>query len=95
MNQFLDKLAKLIDVKSICTFIVVIGLIVFTNSGKIDGDKFYQIVTMIITFYFGSKVGEAQASAGNTLTIETPVQVTTQKPNILSEITESSSNLGG
>lgn len=75
-----EQFAKLIDVKSIITFIVIIGLVVFTQEGFIEGDKFFQIVTVIVTFYFGTQNGKAQAAASQTITVEqTPLQITTKK----------------
>lgn len=57
----LNRLAKLIDVKSIMTLSLTGAFIFLVGGGQIDGDKFMAIYTMIVGFYFGvqtSKAGE-------------------------------------
>ena len=72
-----SQIAKLIDVKSIITFIVILGLVAFTQQGMIEGDKFFQIVTVIVTFYFGTQTGKATAEKSNTISVETkPTNIT-------------------
>lgn len=61
MNEFITRLCKLIDVKSIMTLSLTIGFLVLVAYGMIDGDKFMTIYTMIVGFYFGvqsSKIKE-------------------------------------
>lgn len=56
-----EKLAKLIDVKSIMTLALTCGFIAMTFAGEITGDQFLTIFTMIVGFYFGTqaqKVGK-------------------------------------
>ncbi len=48
-----EKLAKLIDVKSIMTLTLTIAFVVLVGKGMVDGDKFMAIYTMIVGFYFG------------------------------------------
>ena len=50
-----DKLAKLIDVKSIMTLALTGGFIGRTCAGEITGDQFLTIFTMIVGFYFGTQ----------------------------------------
>lgn len=50
-----DKLAKLIDVKSIMTLALTGGFIGLTCAGGITGDQFLTIFTMIVGFYFGTQ----------------------------------------
>ena len=50
-----EKLAKLIDLKSIVTIIITIALVYGFISGKINAEQFMTIATMIFTFYFASK----------------------------------------
>lgn len=53
-----DKFLKLISVKTIIT-LVATGLFVYTTvKGITDGEFFKTIYTMIISFYFGMKLGE-------------------------------------
>ena len=50
-----EKLAKLIDLKSIVTIIITIALVYGFIVGKINAEQFMTIATMIFTFYFASK----------------------------------------
>ena len=50
-----EKLAKLIDVKSIMTLALTAGVIVLTCYGEITGEQFLTIFTMIVGFYFGTQ----------------------------------------
>lgn len=58
----LNKIAKLIDVKSLITFDIV-GVISYLGvTGQIPAEKFYELALIIISFYFGTKIkkeGEA------------------------------------
>jgi hypothetical protein len=53
MNSVIEKLTKLIDVKSIMTLTLTIAFVAMVCQGMIDGDKFMAIYTMIVGFYFG------------------------------------------
>lgn len=50
-----EKIAKLIDLKSIVTLIVTIILSVGFMQGKIKQDQYMMIATMVFTFYFSKK----------------------------------------
>lgn len=50
-----EKLAKLIDVKSIMTLALTGGFIGLTCAGEITGEQFLTIFTMIVGFYFGTQ----------------------------------------
>lgn len=50
-----EKLAKLIDVKSIMTLALTGGFIALTCAGEITGEQFLTIFTMIVGFYFGTQ----------------------------------------
>lgn len=50
-----EKIAKLIDLKSIVTIIITGALIYGFVVGKINSEQFMTIATMIFTFYFASK----------------------------------------
>lgn len=51
-----EKIAKLIDLKSIVTIIITGTLIYGFVVGKINSEQFMTIATMIFTFYFASKI---------------------------------------
>lgn len=50
-----DRIAKLIDLKSIITIIITIGLIYGFIVNKINSQEFLTIATMVFTFYFAKK----------------------------------------
>lgn len=50
-----EKIAKLIDLKSIVTIIITGALIYGFVVEKINSEQFMTIATMIFTFYFASK----------------------------------------
>lgn len=50
-----EKLAKLIDVKSIMTLALTAGFVALTCIGEITGEQFLTIFTMIVGFYFGTQ----------------------------------------
>lgn len=50
-----ERLAKLIDLKSIITLALTTALIWGFIVGKVDGKEFLVYVTMVLTFYFAKK----------------------------------------
>lgn len=50
-----ERIAKLIDLKSIITIIVTCALVYGFVVDKIDSENFMTIITMVFTFYFASK----------------------------------------
>ena len=58
-----EKLAKLINVKSIVT-LVLTGVFAFLAiDGRIEIDNFVDMFQIILIFYFGTQSGKAEASA--------------------------------
>ena len=53
-----EKLAKLIDVKSLMTLALTAGFIGLTCSGEVSGQEYMSIFTMIVGFYFGTQAGK-------------------------------------
>ena len=53
-----EKLAKLIDVKSITTIILVIVFATLSLKGDISADQFLTIFSVVIAFYFGTQVSK-------------------------------------
>ena len=62
-----NKLAKLIDVKSIMTLLLTIVFCVLACTGVISGADFLTIFTVVMAFYFGTQ-SQKQASAAPTYT---------------------------
>ena len=50
-----NRLAKLIDVKSIVTLIMTIVFACLSAKGKVSSDQFITIFTTVIAFYFGTQ----------------------------------------
>lgn len=59
-----DRLAKLIDVKTIVTFAVTALFWYLGATGKIESDKVWEAFLIIVGFYFGSNV-EKHKGDGN------------------------------
>lgn len=58
-----EKLAKLINVKSIVT-LVLTGVFAFLAiDGRFEVDNFVDMFQIILIFYFGTQSGKAEASA--------------------------------
>ena len=51
-----EKIAKLINIKSIITLLTTVIFCVLSATGKISADQFLMIFTTIIAFYFGTQV---------------------------------------
>lgn len=62
-NEVLKKVAKLIDLKSIMTIIMVIALVVGWFADKVTSEQFIPMVMMIMTFYFAKN--DKKGSDGN------------------------------
>ena len=50
-----EKIAKLIDVKSLMTLAMTCGFIVLTCAEQISGQEFLSLFTVVIGFYFGTQ----------------------------------------
>ena len=50
-----ERIAKLIDVKTIVTFAVTGAVIYLGVSGKLDPNKIFEIGMIIVTFFFAKK----------------------------------------
>lgn len=55
MKEIVHKLAELIKVKTIVTFMVVTIFSVLALKGKIQPDNVMIIVSMVVSFYFGTQ----------------------------------------
>lgn len=57
-----EKLAKLVNVKSIITLIICGVFAYLSVIGQIMPDQFLTIFTVIISFYFGSQYGKKEGN---------------------------------
>lgn len=48
-----EKLAKLIDVKSLVTLLMTSVFCILTLKGIVSGEQFITVFTVVISFYFG------------------------------------------
>ena len=55
MKLFWQKLAKLIDVKSIITFALTAAFVYLSIKGEVKPEVFMTIYTVTIGFYFGTQ----------------------------------------
>lgn len=53
-----NKLAKLIDVKSIVTIILTVIFSYLVVTGVVSAEQFITIFTVVISFYFGTQVAK-------------------------------------
>lgn len=65
-----EKLAKLIDVKSLMTLALTAGFIGLTCSGEVSGQEYMSIFTMIVGFYFGTQAEKAQKLGHPEMTVD-------------------------
>ena len=54
-KEFINNLANLIKVKTVVTLVVISIFAVLALRGAIDADKVMIIVSMVVSFYFGTQ----------------------------------------
>ena len=60
MQEILKKFAELLKVKTIVTFAVVAMFSVLALQGRIEADNVMIIVSMVVSFYFGTQHEKTQ-----------------------------------
>lgn len=55
MNKILENLANLIKVKTIVTLVVAAVFAVLALKGSISSDNVMIIISMVVSFYFGTQ----------------------------------------
>ncbi len=55
MKTFTENLAKLINVKTIVTMVIIFVFSFLSLKGEISSDNIMIIVTAVISFYFGTQ----------------------------------------
>lgn len=58
-----EKLAKLIDVKSIMTLLLTVVFSLLAVKGAVSADQFVTLFTVIVGFYFGTQSRKKTAEA--------------------------------
>lgn len=59
-----DRIAKLIDVKSIITIALVIVLCIITLNGQTTPELFNSAVMLVLGFFFGKKINNTDTPEG-------------------------------
>ena len=65
-NKVLENIAKLIDVKSIVTFVIVAGITYGFVTGQVNSETFCTFGGTIIAYYFTRQSNTGSASDANT-----------------------------
>lgn len=60
MMTILKRIAKLIDVKSLVTFVLTGVFAYLSIKGDISGQDFLQVFLMVVSFYFGTQSGKKE-----------------------------------
>lgn len=55
MKELIQKIAELVRVKTIVTFVVIMVFSVLALKGHIQPDNVMIIVSMVVSFYFGTQ----------------------------------------
>lgn len=55
MNTLLDSISKLLKVKTIVTLVVMAVFAVLSLRGSISADNVMIIISMVVSFYFGTQ----------------------------------------
>ena len=64
MKKFIENLAALLRVKTIVTMVVVAVFAVLALKGNISADNVMIIISMVVSFYFGTQ-HEKTGNTGN------------------------------
>lgn len=88
MNKFMEKLAALINVKTVVTFAVMAVFVVLALKGSIAPDNAMIIISMVVSFYFGTQYQKNDSATVATVT-KPSTQVAAQLPAQAYPVTES------
>ena len=69
----LNKLSKLINVKSIVTLVLTGVFAYMSASGKVAVDNFVDMFQIILIFYLGTQSGKAETNASNMVLFHTHI----------------------
>ena len=64
MKKLIDNLAALIKVKTLVTLVVIAVFAVLALTGSISADNVMIIISMVVSFYFGTQ-HEKNGNSGN------------------------------
>lgn len=62
MKKILENIANLIKVKTIVTLVVISVFAVLSLTGKISADNAMIVISMVVSFYFGTQHEKSSSS---------------------------------
>ncbi len=62
--SIIDRIAKLIDVKSLSTLTMVGVFALLSVTGGVSPEQFLTIFTVVVSFYFGTQAGKKEGKNG-------------------------------
>lgn len=65
MKKILENLANLIKVKTLVTLVVITVFAVLALTGAISADNVMIIISMVVSFYFGTQHEKTSTPPGN------------------------------
>lgn len=65
MKTLINRLTKLIDVKSIMTLSLTAGFLYLVANKLISGQEFMTVYTIIVGFYFGVQITKDKEDGGS------------------------------
>ena len=68
MKTFVENLANLFKVKTLVTIAVIVVFVVLALNGSISPDNVMIIISMVVSFYFGTQHEKSGAAAVSTYT---------------------------
>lgn len=90
MKKIIEKVAALINVKTVITFVVITVFAILTLRGWISPDNAMIIISMVVSFYFGTQSNKkAETTTAPVATYAEPVAVV---PEQVAPTTESVDN---
>lgn len=58
VTKIAERIAKLIDVKSIMTLTLTVAFVLLVAQGQIAGEQFMSVFTMVVGCYFGTQIAK-------------------------------------
>ena len=89
MSKFMENLAALLKVKTLVTIAVIIVFVVLALTGAISPDNTMIIISMVVSFYFGTQHQKAEPAAAASVPY---MQTVAQLPKQAEPVTESVDN---
>jgi len=64
MKKFLENLANMVKVKTVVTLVVIAVFAVLALKGTISADNVMIIISMVVSFYFGTQSEKSKNTGG-------------------------------